>query len=85
MVIEIRDREIKEMFLAARKREQKEGVSIEDLVLDIIYGDDTGLALEGMKLYYTITMSSDLSMDEIEEDFQLGQVIPFKRDNDDNS
>jgi hypothetical protein len=38
-----------------------------------------------MKLFYSITISSDLAIEEIEENLELGQVIPFKRENDDNS
>ena len=84
MVIQIRDLEVKQSFLAAKKFEKEYGKSVDDILLDIIYNsDDVHAVLEGIKLFYSITISSDLTIDEIEKELELGQVIPFKRENDD--
>ena len=81
MAIEIRDLEVKQLVLAVRKFEKENKKSIADILLDVIYNsDDVHAVLEGIRLFYSITMTSDLTIDDIEKELELGQVIPFKRE-----
>jgi len=64
MLFQLNDEEIKSLYLAVRERGLSEGKSIEQVLIDIIYGKDTRLALKGLRIYYAITMS-----DVIDEDF----------------
>ena len=81
MLIEIQDLEVKQLLLTAKEFEKGYGKSLADVLLDIIYNsDDVRAILEGIRLFYSITMTSDLTIEDIEKELELGQVIPFKRE-----
>ena len=81
MLIDIQDLEVKQLLLTAKKFEKDNEKGLPDILLDIIYNsDDVRAVLEGIRLYYSITMTSDLTIEEIEKELELGQVIPFKRE-----
>ena len=81
MLIDIQDLEVKQLLLTAKEFEKGYGKSLPDILLGIIYNsDDVRAILEGIRLYYSITMTSDLTIEEIEKELELGQVIPFKRE-----
>jgi hypothetical protein len=81
MLINIQDIEVKQLLLTAKKFEKENEKSLADVLLDIIYNsDDVRAVLEGIRLFYSITMTSDLTIEDIEKELELGQVIPFKRE-----
>jgi hypothetical protein len=82
MFIELKDREIRQLVLAVKEREKKEGRTVADILCDIIYGDDAHSALEAINIYLGTIMDSDLSVDEIEKGIELGEVLPFRRKDD---
>lgn len=82
MFIEFKDREIRQLILTVKEREKKEGRTIADVLCDIIYGDDSHSAVEGINLYLGTIMDSELSVDEIEKVSEFGELIPFKRKDD---
>ena len=70
-------------ILAVKEREKKEGRTIADILCDIIYGDDSRSALDGIGLYLGTIMESDLGVDEIEKVSEIGEIIPFNKRKDD--
>ena len=86
MLIDIQDLEVKQLLLTAKKFEKEHEKSLADILLAIIYdSDDVRSVLEGIRLFYSITMTSDLTIEDIEKELELGQVIPFKRESDSES
>lgn len=81
MLIDIQDLEVKQLLLTAKEFEKEYEKSLPDILLDIVYNsDDVRAVLEGIRLFYSITMTSDLTIEEIEKELELGQVLPFKKD-----
>jgi hypothetical protein len=81
MLIDIPDLEVKQLLLTAKEFENGYGKSLADVLLGIIYNsDDVHAILEGIRLFYSITMTSDLTVEDIEKELELGQVLPFKRE-----
>jgi len=86
MVLDIQDLEVKQLLLTAKKFEKEYAKSLPGILLDIIYNsNDVRAVLEGIRLFYSITMTSDLTIEDIEKELELGQVIPFKREYDSES
>ena len=52
MIFQLNDKEIKSLYLAVRERGLSEKKSIEQVLIDIIYGKDVRLALTGLRIYY---------------------------------
>ena len=82
MFMELRKREIRQLFIAVKEREKKEGRTIADVLCDIIFGDDSPSTLDAINLYYSAIMDSDLGVDEIEKATELREVISIKRKDD---
>lgn len=82
MYMDFRDREIMNLVLTVKEREKKEGRTIADILCDIIYGNDSRAALDGINLYLGTIMDSDFEVSEIEKMNELGVVVPFKRKDD---
>ena len=71
MLFQLNDEEIKSLYLAVRERGLSEGKSIEQVLIDIIYGKDTRLALKGLRIYYAIIMADVIDKDFLfSEDFE---------------
>jgi len=79
MIIEIQDRQIKNLYIAAQKIEKEEGKSIPEMLLGLIYDalkrNDGHLFLEAIRIYYNVTLSRDLDMDWILEEEDEGEPV----------
>ena len=79
MVFQLNDKEIKSLYLAVREKGFSEGRSIEQVLMDIIYGKDARLALKGLRIYYAVTMAGDIDEDflfsEDYEDDEPAEII----------
>lgn len=71
MIFQLNDKEIKSLYLAVREWCFSEGKSIEQVLIDIIYGKDARLSLKGLKIYYAIIMADVIDKDFLfSEDFE---------------
>jgi ribosomal protein S3AE len=76
-IVELKNLEVKKLFLTQQRLEEETGKSIHDILFEIIYGKAPSLALEAIKVIYEVIFFSSLTMEEIEEDPELAEIIPF--------
>ncbi len=81
-VIELRDLEAKKLYLTAKELEREQDKSVERVLMDIAYGDDPNASLEALRLYYSIVMASGLTIDDVERDLSLAEVISLEFEKD---
>jgi hypothetical protein len=79
--IDIVDIEAKRLYLAAQERERKAGTSMAEIIVGIVYGEDTRAALEAFRIYYSILYQSDLDTDLFEPQFSSVDVISLNTSN----
>jgi hypothetical protein len=85
MAIEIREKELKKLYVTMREFEQEYGKTINDILIEIIYAnyqDDPHVALEGLKIVFQYIFNSDLDADWFDEEDQPAEIIPLKGEND---
>ena len=76
-ITQLKDLEVKKLFSTMRRFEEREGRTIYDMLFELVYSGDAPVVLGAIKLIYEVIFSSSLTMDDIEEDPELAQVIPF--------
>ena len=85
MIIQIKDKDVRALYITAQKKAKEEGKGIDDILIEIIfaYKKNVLAAIEGLKLFYAITSGIELSEDDWENeegDEQPGEIIPFQKD-----
>ena len=84
MIFQLNDKEIKSLYLAVRERGLSEAKSMEQVLIDIIYGKDVRLALKGLRIYYAVTMADVIDADSLfsedYEDDEPAEIILFPTD-----
>ena len=85
MIIEIKDKDVRSLYIAAQEKAKKAGKGIDDILIEIIfeYKKNVMAAIEGLKMFYAITSGIELSEDDWENeegDEQPGEIIPFQKD-----
>ncbi len=73
--IDIVDIAAKKLYLAAQEMERKTGKSMAEIIVGIVYGEDTRAALEAFRIYYSVLYQSDLDTDLFEPQFSPADVI----------
>jgi len=85
MIIEIKDYDVRSLYIAVQERAKKEGKGIEDILVEIIFGykKNASAAIEGLKLFYAITYGIELNEDDWENEEgaeQPGEIILLQKD-----
>ena len=83
MAIEIRDRELKKLYVTMRELEQEYGKTINDILLEIIYDnyqEDPQVALEGLKVVYQYIYNSGIDADWLDEEDQTAEIISLNKE-----
>jgi aconitase B len=84
MAIEIRERELKKLYVTMRELEQEYGKTINDILLEIIYDnyqDNPHVALEGLKIVFQYILNSEIEADWFDEEEQTAEIISLKKGN----
>jgi hypothetical protein len=76
-IVELKAAEVKKLFSTTRRLEAEEGKTIHDVLFELVYSGDAPVVLGAIKLIYEVIFSSSLTMEDIEEDPALAEVIPF--------
>ena len=78
-IVEISELQAKRLILEARKKEQEAGVSLEEIVLRILYESENDQArVDAARLYYAVTYNSGLDLDSLIEEPNIAEVLSIK-------
>lgn len=84
MTVEIREQELKSLYVKMREYEYKYGKTINDILLEIIYGcykSDPDVALEGIEIYFKYILNSNIDADWFDEEDKRAEIILVKNEN----
>ena len=69
----------KELFTAAREKEQETGISIEDILVSIIYdSDDDQARVDAIRTYYAVMYHSSLDYKSLMDAPNLAEVLSMR-------
>ncbi len=82
MIFQLNDEEIKSLYLAVREKGLSEGRALEEVLAEVIYGDDTKLALKGIRIFYAIVLAGDINHNFLFDDGydEPAEILPFPTD-----
>ena len=75
-VIEISELQAKRLYLAAQRMEAETGITMEEILLKIIYeSEDDQARADSIRVYLSVILNSNLDLDLIMEEPSLAEVF----------
>ena len=80
-VTDIHEIQAKRLYLEAQKMERDTGVTIEEVLLRIVYeSDDDQARVDAIRIYFAVMYNSGLSLDSLIEEQDLAPVLSLRDD-----